>query len=171
MWLTFVALPGSFRNPDFYDTSTPDIRVTACSMSSGLQTILLTQPYPREAGAIQIAHTHPRPLGDHLASASSWALTWSQCISLASCLSNAQHEITSRTRLGSWLADALLSHEIISRNYDGELGTAAEHLSGKVDLHDRILGLSKQGREESRLSRSTFERYVSMFVHFSIYRL
>ena len=87
-----VALPGSFQNPDFYDTSTPDIRVTACSMSSGLQTTLLTQPYPREAGAIQIAHTYPHPLRNHLASASTCALTWSQCISLASRLSNAHHK-------------------------------------------------------------------------------
>ena len=36
MWLTVVTLPGSFRNPGSYDTSTLDIRVTACPLSTGL---------------------------------------------------------------------------------------------------------------------------------------
>lgn len=80
-------------------------------------------------------------------------------------------EVTS----GSEMIDARLSHKVVEIQSHETMrvkwGQQQSIFSGKVDLHDRILGLSKQGRDESRLVRSTSEHYVSMFVHIPLMKI
>ena len=176
--LTVVALPGSFRNPDSYDSSTPDTRVTACPVSIGLQQSFRLGLNRKRQELLYKHLTHPPP-GHHLAVAFAWALTWRQYNPSPSCLSKALRivclenvENTSALAVDRRLVYPHDDGFSERRDHDGDIGTAAKHYLEKLNLTVACFGCGRNAERNddfmiSVRGRMTSwpQRYVSMFVY------
>ena len=176
MWLTVIALPDSFRNPVSYSTNTPNARARNIPCAYRATINLLTQAYPKRAGATQQATPSPstraRPgIHFHLGS----RLTPKSVTGFQS-----------EQRPRSVRVDKMEVHRCVFQSHDdgkaerqkhdGDLGTAIQHYLEKLNLIVTCLGyLGPAGKIDDLMMdartrmMSWLQRPVSMSVNIFSY--